>query len=78
MKDIILLAGVSLFMAIGAALPVHNEKIAELALPEIQITAERPLPELQLPAVTIRAAKFVPVNLPLPEVVITATKLRKA
>ncbi|MEO6040063.1 MAG: hypothetical protein ABIQ93_16740 [Saprospiraceae bacterium] len=81
MKDILLLAGVSFFMAIGAALPVKHEKIAELALAEVQITAKRALPalpEVQLPAVTIQAAKFVPVNLHLPEVVITATRLRKA
>jgi hypothetical protein len=81
MKDILLLAAVSLLMSIGAALPAHRESIAHISLPEVTITAKR-LPtsilEINLPTVIIRAAKPEMATLPLPEVVITATRLRKA
>ena len=81
MKDILLLAAVSLVMSIGAALPAHRESIAPISLPEITITAKHAvpaMPEIHLPTVTIRTAKPEMATLPLPEVVITATRLRKA
>ncbi len=80
MKDILLLATVSLLMSIGATLPTTDENIAQITLPEVQITTSRltpAMPEIDLPTVTIRAAKPEIATLPLPEVVITATKLRK-
>lgn len=80
MKDILLLATVSLIMSIGATLFTTHESVAQITLPEVQITTSRlipAMPEIDLPTVTIRAAKPKIATLPLPEVVITATKLRK-
>ncbi len=81
MKDILLLVTVSLLMSLGATLPARHEHVPHLALPEVQITGKRILPvmpEINLPAVTIRAAKPKIATLPLPEVVITSTRTRKA
>lgn len=78
MKDILLLTIVSLLISIGVTLPTTPENIAQITLPEVQITTSRlspAMPEIDLPMVTIRAAK--PKAATLPEVVITATRLRK-
>ena len=80
MKDILLLAAVSLLMTMSAALPTRHENVPHINLPEVQITGKRLLPvllEMHLPEVTIHAAKPKVATVVLPEVVITATRLRK-
>ncbi len=77
MKNILLLTAVSCIMTIGTMFPFHPENVAHITLPEVEITATRALPEINLPTVTIRAAKFQVNTVVLPEVVITASKFRK-
>lgn len=78
MKDFLLLTAVALSLTFGVTvLPAQQDNLAQITLPEVQITAKRALPganEVQLPTGTNPDPM---VYLTLPEVVITTTRLPK-